>query len=104
MGLCTALARPTSPVHSQASQSTDLALGPCAIGGGGSLALMVEPDLAEWTTIRRRQEGAVSRAQLCARGVTPAAMRANVAAGRWQRPLPGVFVTFTGPLPLLTTY
>jgi len=57
---------------------------------------------SDWGLLLRRQAGAVSRAQLLARGITVKGMVAHVAAGRWQRPLPGVLVTFTGPMPPMT--
>ncbi len=48
------------------------------------------------------QAGAVSRAQLLANGVTDSQLEAQLSARRWQRIYPGVYVTFTGPLPELT--
>jgi hypothetical protein len=48
------------------------------------------------------QAGAVSRAQLLASGMTDSQIDAQLNARRWQRIYPGVFVTFTGPLPELT--
>jgi very-short-patch-repair endonuclease len=39
---------------------------------------------------------------LLARGITRHGIAANLAAGRWQRPLPGILVVFTGPLPAVT--
>ena len=59
-------------------------------------------DLAGWRSLLRRQEGAVSRVQLLARGLNGAEIAAHLAAGRWQCPIPGVYVTFTGPLPAPT--
>lgn len=59
-------------------------------------------DPTAWHALLRRQEGAVSRGQLLARGWSRGAITARLAARRWQRPIPGVYVTFTGPLPLLT--
>jgi len=41
----------------------------------------------------------VTRAQLLAYGHTKADIVANLEAGRWQRVLPRVYATFTGPLP-----
>jgi very-short-patch-repair endonuclease len=41
----------------------------------------------------------LSRGQALASGLTDAAVRAHLRAGRWQRALPGVYATFTGPLP-----
>ncbi len=48
------------------------------------------------------QAGAVTRAQLLASGMTDSQIVAQLNARRWQRIYPGVFVTFTGPLPELT--
>lgn len=48
------------------------------------------------------QHGAVSRPQAMALGLTDEVITGNVATRRWQRPFPGVYVTFTGPLPYLT--
>jgi len=45
------------------------------------------------------QDGVVSRRQLSAAGVSRARVRAHLDAGRWQRARPGVYATFTGPLP-----
>src|SRR5688572_1402059 len=58
---------------------------------------------SECDALLRRQHAVVSRAQLHDRGLTYNGITAQVAAGRWQRPLPGVIVVFTGPLPALTT-
>ncbi|SHM44430.1 DUF559 domain-containing protein [Cryptosporangium aurantiacum] len=55
-----------------------------------------------WQTLLAHQQGAVSRTQLLAHGVSAADIAANLAAKRWQRPIPGIYVTFTGPLPFLT--
>ncbi|SHN47099.1 hypothetical protein SAMN05443668_12055 [Cryptosporangium aurantiacum] len=57
---------------------------------------------SDWDALRVRQHGAVTRSQLLAHGVTVKTMVSHVAAGRWQRPLPGVLVTFTGPMPPMT--
>lgn len=45
------------------------------------------------------QIGMVSRRQLDAAGVTDKGIRVQLKARRWQRVHPGVFATFTGPLP-----
>jgi very-short-patch-repair endonuclease len=45
------------------------------------------------------QRGVLGRGQALASGLTDAAVRAHLRAGRWQRALPGVYATFTGPLP-----
>lgn len=52
--------------------------------------------------LARSQGGAVSRRQLRALGVSRSYVRAQLRGRRWQRPLPGVFVVFTGPLPFVT--
>jgi hypothetical protein len=49
------------------------------------------------------QGGAVARAQLIAAGVPRALVRRELRARRWQRPHPRTYVTFTGPMPFLTT-
>jgi hypothetical protein len=43
-----------------------------------------------------RQHGALSRPQVLACGRTDAGIRVELAAGRWQQGLPGVYVTYTG--------
>lgn len=48
------------------------------------------------------QHGALSRQQALAAGLTDEVIDGNLAALRWQRAFPGVYVTFTGPLPYLT--
>jgi hypothetical protein len=45
------------------------------------------------------QAGVIARRQLLALGLTPAQARAAVEAGRWQRLLPGAYLTHTGPAP-----
>jgi hypothetical protein len=45
------------------------------------------------------QAGIVTRAQAMRCGLSDAANSARVASGRWQRVYPGVFATFSGPLP-----
>ena len=51
-----------------------------------------------------RQGGAFSRAQAIERRLSVDVVRANLAARRWQRVHPGVYVVFTGPVPLLTRH
>ncbi len=58
---------------------------------------MSDPDPAAWRALLRRQAGAVSRAQALARGITDDGIAANLGALRWQRVLPGVYLTSTGP-------
>ena len=45
------------------------------------------------------QAGVVSRGQALKHGMTGSQIKAMVSARRWDRHLPGVYVTFTGPLP-----
>ena len=45
------------------------------------------------------QAGAVSRAQAIELALTPGQIEAMLAARRWQSYLPGVYLTFTGPVP-----
>ncbi|MFD5248665.1 hypothetical protein ACFWIW_29275 [Amycolatopsis sp. NPDC058340] len=52
-----------------------------------------------WPVLLQEQHGIVTRAQLFAYGHTKADIVANLDAGRWQRVLPRVYATFTGPLP-----
>jgi len=49
--------------------------------------------------LARAQAGAVSRPQALDRGLTYGQIEALLAAGRWQGHLPGVYLTFTGPVP-----
>jgi hypothetical protein len=53
------------------------------------------------TSITRRQSGVITRTQALAAGVTRGAIRAHLAARRWQRVRPGVYATFSGPVPRL---
>src|SRR5688500_13712794 len=46
-----------------------------------------------------RQHGVVTRGQALASGVTLGAIRRRIQAGKWRRLYPGVYVTFTGPVP-----
>src|SRR5690348_8002 len=48
------------------------------------------------------QGGVLSREQLRDLGVSREVVRQQLRARRWQRVLPGTYVTFTGPLPPLT--
>jgi hypothetical protein len=43
-------------------------------------------------------EQVAPRSVLTAGGITPYRLRTAVASGRWQEPLPGVFVSHSGPL------
>ncbi|MGS0688188.1 hypothetical protein ACVBEQ_24020 [Nakamurella sp. GG22] len=51
-----------------------------------------------WSAVADAQSGIISRRQLVGLGLTPTQAKANVAAGRWRRMLPGVYATFTGPV------
>ncbi|HSR23050.1 MAG TPA: hypothetical protein VLW53_05840, partial [Candidatus Eisenbacteria bacterium] len=48
------------------------------------------------------QAGALGRDQLRLLGVSRGFVRTQLRARRWQRPLPRVYVVFTGPMPFLT--
>ncbi|MEQ0563951.1 hypothetical protein ABJI51_33135 [Amycolatopsis sp. NEAU-NG30] len=50
-----------------------------------------------WLTLLAEQHGIISLQQLRAYGHSADAVSANLAAGRWQRVLPRVYATFTGP-------
>jgi hypothetical protein len=52
-----------------------------------------------WEEIVWRQQGVVTRGQALASGLTLGAIRRRLQAGKWRRLYPGVYVTFTGPLP-----
>ena len=55
-----------------------------------------------WRALAGEQAGVVSRAQVLDAGLTPGAVDALVESGRWQRLHPGVYATFTGPVPDLS--
>jgi hypothetical protein len=59
----------------------------------------VRDELAELTGA---QAGAVARRQLRRLGVSREVVRSHLRGRRWQRPLPGTYVVFTGLLPPLT--
>lgn len=61
--------------------------------------MLPEPVRPSWQVVLERQSGVLSLGQLRAYGQSKADLAANVAGGRWQRVLPGVYATFTGPLP-----
>ncbi|MFN0284272.1 MAG: type IV toxin-antitoxin system AbiEi family antitoxin [Kineosporiaceae bacterium] len=52
-----------------------------------------------WSELADAQAGVVARRQLLALGLTPGGVGALLDAGRWTGLLPGVYATFTGPLP-----
>jgi hypothetical protein len=49
--------------------------------------------------VLRYQAGVVTRAQAHGSGLSEGAIKHRVASGRWQRIHPGVYATFSGPLP-----
>jgi very-short-patch-repair endonuclease len=49
--------------------------------------------------IRARQSDVVSRGQAIAGGMSAGAVRCRLASGAWQRLFPGVYATFSGPVP-----
>jgi very-short-patch-repair endonuclease len=52
-----------------------------------------------WEEHTRRQHGVITRDQAVASGVTLGAIRRRLQAGKWRRLYPGVYVTFSGPVP-----
>jgi len=52
-----------------------------------------------WAQVAQAQAGVVGRAQLLALGLTPGQIGALLDARRWTGLLPGVYATFTGPVP-----
>ncbi len=56
-----------------------------------------------WRHLADAQDGVISRDQLLGIGLPPAQARRGVDSGRWQRLLPGVYATFTGPVIGTTT-
>lgn len=57
----------------------------------------------EWAELLAQQSGAVGRQQALQRGWTAGSIDWQVVSARWRRLHPGVYVTFTGPLPWITT-
>jgi hypothetical protein len=49
-----------------------------------------------------RQQGVLTREQAAGAGLSRHAIASRVDTGRWQRLYPGVFVTFSGPIPRAT--
>jgi hypothetical protein len=49
--------------------------------------------------VLQRQCRVLSRSQATAAGITSDTIKANLRAGRWQRILPRIYATFTGPVP-----
>lgn len=60
--------------------------------------------MTELVKLANYQAGALSRQQILGHGLTDDAIAANMKAGRWQRPFPGVLVTYTGPLTTTTLH
>lgn len=61
-------------------------------------ARVPQPHPVRLEPIRHRGEQVAPRSVLLAGGLTPYRLRSAVAGGRWQEPLPGVFVSHSGPL------
>ncbi|MEO7745693.1 MAG: hypothetical protein ABIV05_05645 [Actinomycetota bacterium] len=55
-----------------------------------------------WRDRAAVQDGVLARYQALDGGMSPDVLRQHVRAGRWRRVHPGVYVTFTGPLPFRT--
>lgn len=53
----------------------------------------------ELRALAQGQDGVVSRAQLRDMGISRAVVRSHMRGRRWRRVHPGVYATFTGPLP-----
>jgi hypothetical protein len=52
-----------------------------------------------WQSTLSAQHGVLDTSQLYGFGLTWAAVRAHILAGRWQQVVPRVYATFSGPLP-----
>jgi predicted amino acid-binding ACT domain protein len=52
-----------------------------------------------WPALAAEQDGIVARQQLLACGLSPGAARREIVARRWRRLYPGVYATFSGPVP-----
>ncbi len=68
-------------------------------GGDGGHDDDMPVDTAALNRLARRQGGALARSQVLAAGGTSSWLRGRVRQRQWQRPHPGVYVVFTGPLP-----
>jgi hypothetical protein len=51
-----------------------------------------------WAAVAELQAGIITRGQLMELGLSPMQAKAYINNGRWQRMLPGVYATFTGPV------
>lgn len=70
--------------------------------GRGAQCGGVPPDSRAIDRFAARQCRAISRSQVLASGGTASWLRSQVTTRRWQRLWPGVYVTFTGPVPWMT--
>lgn len=63
-----------------------------------SIPIQIAEDQRDrWTLLVKGQHGVLSLYQLKGLGVTKASIQAHLRARRWQRMLPRVYATFTGP-------
>src|SRR6185312_3250757 len=58
----------------------------------------LHPPRVHLSPIRFHGQQVAPRAALLGHGLTPYRLRNAVTSGRWQEPLPGVFVSHSGPL------
>jgi hypothetical protein len=76
--------------------STESLIGLPNDSTGGKLSVMVRDRI---TQIARHQDGLITRAQALWAGMSPDAWKhATRKSGTWQRVLPGIYATFSGPL------
>jgi hypothetical protein len=68
------------------------------------VVMKLPADGPEWHELLRNQHGAVSRTQALAMGISRASIQTHLRAGRWKTAIPGIYVTFSGPLPALTVW
>jgi hypothetical protein len=91
-----------SPVAAALSLSTDLEASP-SLGAAGrqprQMSETTEESLAKLEDLSSGQEGVVARRQLTEIGIGRPFVRSQLRGKRWRRVLPGVYATFTGPLP-----
>lgn len=66
--------------------------------GGGSTRLFGHARRVHLPPIDHAGQQVAPRRVLLAHGLTPYRLRTAVRAGRWQEPLPGVFISHSGPL------
>jgi hypothetical protein len=60
---------------------------------------ITEESLAKPAELSKGQAGVVARRQLTELGIGRPYVRSHLRGKQWRRELPGVFATFTGPLP-----